>query len=63
LSPPGGIAGGIASIRCWDNRLRYGWKCKAGEQQREEKETTPDRRAVVRCFYLRSCHIIYSNFC
>ena len=31
----------IAAVRRWDNRLRLLWKCKAGEQERGEKQTAP----------------------
>ena len=31
----------IAAVRRRDNRLRLLWKCKAGEQERDEKQSAP----------------------
>jgi len=37
----GRVAAPIASIRCWANRLRHRRKRKAGERDRDERETAP----------------------
>ena len=43
-----GVEARIASVRCWDNRLHCRQKRKAGEQERDEKETESHRRAADR---------------
>src|SRR5438067_1254572 len=35
------VAAGIAAVRRRHNCLRPLWKCKAGEQERDEKQTAP----------------------
>src|SRR5438128_1894871 len=42
------ILAGIASVRCWGNRSRLRRKPKAGQRQRDEKKTEPQRRSVGR---------------
>jgi hypothetical protein len=42
----GRVGVGIASVRCWANRLHDRRKRKAAERERNEKKTAPKRRAA-----------------
>jgi hypothetical protein len=43
-SSSGGVLIGIASVRCWGNRLRCGRKRKPCERERDENESEPQLR-------------------
>jgi len=42
------VTAGIASVRCWGNRLRWRRQREASKRERDEKESEPQRRTVNR---------------